>query len=79
MAADRFFPYDTKAEAWAFAEGVDYVNDSDCLVKGVFWVPGPRGRRQVESTYVVRLVLMDRDDTDKPPKRWKQAERLEQE
>lgn len=70
----RFFEFSNPETAYAFADGVEWVNDGDVEVKGVFCVPGSGNRRVLDQKYFVQVEDdgMDFAKHDRQPARWNQ-------
>jgi len=70
MAADRYFLFDTEAEARAFLEGVQFVNDATIEVHGLFLIP-TAAASAFESADRFVVLIVDRDqavtESEDPP------------
>jgi hypothetical protein len=70
---NSYFNFNTKAEARAFINGVEFVNDSAISICGLYRVPGPRGRTVIDSTFYLHIRDEDKPDreSEKLPLRWR--------
>ena len=86
MLADRFFEFRTKKEAFAFVDGVEWVNDGSIDFIEVSFIPrygmvefNAKGKKvKVKPSYCARFLDNDKPevDSDSYPMGWSQAEEV---